>query len=303
MKICSKNECECYNFFKIIDDEKEYLLEEFAKNNEGKILIEEIKKYKIQYKDKRDTYENFLEEEKKFSKSLSVSNIYYEKLCKIEPYAFIKCPDYYRSIKFFDRTEKCLQTARYYLMRSNGILYDDNIVYWESGYPFIYLIRSFDLSTAILWYNNTFDYILQIFYFAFGLYKLIENYNENWDMMKIIKKCNYNVLNNICKKNDKENAKINSLLEIIKDCNEKISIVRNWANYLKHKGGIKFKGLYIDDPYKIKKTNENGDVIDETGEFYIEELDIDETINYLQSVHINICETLEKMYSIIEYGK
>lgn len=56
--------------------------------------------------------------------------------------------------------------------------------------------------------------------------------------------------------------------------------VNAWANYIKHKGGISFYALNPPEPYRMKITDTEENVIAETSNFESVIIDIDSSIAF-----------------------
>ena len=141
------------------------------------------------------------------------------------------------------KASDCLQTARYYAIKSSLLLDYDLNMPWKYGYQPQFYFRCVNFGTAASWYANCFDYILQIVYWGFSLYQNVvdkqkQKYNQTWDKKKILKLCNYNFVINELERN-----KLNSLKTAIELCYKQCASIKRITNYIKHKSGVDY--LYL----------------------------------------------------------
>lgn len=107
---------------------------------------------------------------------------------------------------------------------------------WKTGYGPVYFQRCVSASNAIIWYNNIFDYFLQIIFIAFGIYRFHPEFNENLEFHKILKLCDYNYLSSFYGAN-KSVKNFKELWKLLSEAQVSNSKINMWANFIKHKGG------------------------------------------------------------------
>ncbi len=297
-----KSKALCRDYLKVIYDNLEYTLIEFAtKFKDGDFSLDiKLKECIIVYRGNKMTYEELCNRDSHFSEGLLFSERYSKEIYPLEHFLIIGNKDYYKAAKFVNKTERCLQTARYYLMNSYDLLKTDFDVNWETGYGSQFLLRTVDFTTSVVWYNSCFDYILQVIYFAFGLYKKIPGFNDQMSHEKLLKECSYSSLSGIYG-NYKSVQNFRELWEIVNKCYNSLTEVNSWSNYIKHKGGIAFKGLYPPDPFVIKVTDVEGKTISETSDFESIELEMDEGYDILKKTHRAIYDCINELVDYIDF--
>lgn len=300
----AKTTAECSNFLHIIYEGQNYKIEDFSskyKNGQDFVLDQKLKQCNIEYRGQVMTYEEMGQSNFTFSESLPFFTRYHDEIYPHEHLIMIGNYNYYKSAKFLSKAEKCLQTARYYLMNSKNILSTDFDINWSSGYGPQFLIRTIDFTTAVTWYNNCFDYILQIIYLAFELYKKVPKYNNAWTFEEILKMCSYLTVKKIYIANMAVNN-LAALWNVIEVCHIALTDVNTWANYIKHKGGINFDGLTPDEPFHATMTDKDGNVIAESGDFDAIMLDLDQSISKLQLAHNALFNCLDQIVTFIDFN-
>lgn len=299
----SKTTSECQNYLHIICENSEYSLEDFAKKYKTTdfSLNEKLKETVILYRGNKMTYEELGKAIYDFSEELKFVDRYTKEIYPIEHFMLISNTDYYKAAKYINKTEKCLQTARYYLMNSYNLITTDFECNWSSGYGAQFLLRTMDFTTAVIWYNSCFDYILQIVYFAFGIYKKIDGYTEQTSHEDLLKKCTYNKMGEIYSQY-KNIPNYKALWKIITKCYNTLSEINSWANYIKHKGGISFAGLYPSDPFLMRMTDLQGNVIAESSNFESIEIDLDDSLNVLRDAHKALFDCINDLIDFIDFN-
>jgi len=157
-----------------------------------------------------------------------------------------------------------------------------------------------DFTTAVVWYNSCIDYILQITYFAFGIYKKTDGYSDEMSHEDLLKKCTYCSMSEIYGKY-KTVPNYKALWKIINKCNNALSVVNLWANYIKHKGGIAFEGLNPPDPFKMRITDQAGNVIAESNDFDAIKIDLDCSLIVLKEAHNAIYDCIKELVDFINF--
>lgn len=180
------------------------------------------------------------------------------------------------------------------------IEYDCNIP-WRYGYLPIYDIRATNFSTAIVWYNNCFDYILQIVFQAFELFKQDRRYKEDMSFEEKLSLCTFRVFRDIHNEYP-DNVEYNHLWDILNRCHVATSQLNDWANYAKHKGGIGYVGLKPDSPFEIYVGVPGESMESRTSEFESIKLDMDDSVSTLVEAHKAICVCLDEIVNFIDFS-
>ena len=173
----SKTYAECAGFLKLLFNGREYTLDEFsAAYKKSNFDLEQLlPQCEIIYRDRKISYDQYITDLRGEVAQLRLFTRYREEIAPIELSLSIGDYDYYKAAKFVGKAESCISTARYYYYQSTNILDYDCRVNWKAGYNGIYALRTMNFETAIVWYNNCFDYIIQIAFLAFGLYNGIKS--------------------------------------------------------------------------------------------------------------------------------
>lgn len=300
----SRTEPECNQYLKLLYKDKEYTLEGFSDEfKSGEFSLENLlPKCALIYKGKKITFEEYSNNIKSFSNSLKFFERYQNEIIPLEIYLQISNYAYYKAAKFFEKAEECLQTARYYLLMCHNILNYDCNLNWKSGYCAIFQVRTMNCKTAIIWYNNCFDYILQIIFLAFELYKSMPKYNSNLTFEDILRLCTYKSIKDLHIANS-SNLNLNTLWNILEKCRNGLNDINSWANYAKHKGGIGFIGLKPVSPLDVNRTGADGNTQHLTSEFDSISLDLDDSISVLAEAHKTLYDCLNEIMDFIDFQK
>jgi len=138
----------------------------------------------------------------------------------------------------FDNLYKTLNSAHFNLAMS---CLPDYCSFIETTNPLY--IRELFTRSAILWYNSSFDMLLQSVWLYYRIYKTILPNTKltNKGLVEILSACRYN---------DIVNAVNNGICNIDKELYDSIIALRNrmnpitsWANALKHRGNFEFREL------------------------------------------------------------
>lgn len=293
---------DCISYLLLEYDRKKYSLDEFsAAFKKGEFQLESIlSECTLIYRGKNISFEEYSASRRKLSDQLTVFQKYSNEVFPIEMYLAICNYNYYKAAKFLEKTEKCLQTARYYLMQGADIIEYDCNVPWKYGYQPIYDIRTINFTTAIVWYNNCFDYVLQIVFLAFELFKKVRNYKDDMNFEEILRLCTFKVFREL-HKDYLDNVAFTHLWDILDRCHRAITDVNDWANYAKHKGGIGYIGLNPESPVQIYIGQPDGSTESRTSEFEAIRLDMDESVSTLVAVHRALCSCLEEIVNFIDF--
>lgn len=297
-----KTRAECQDYLYVIYDNTELTLMDFAiKYKTGDFSLDEkLKESTIVYRGKKMTYEELCKANYDFSEELKFIERYTREIYPIEHHLAVSNRDYYKAAKYLNKTEKCLQTARYYQLNSFDLLKTDFDVNWSSGYGPQFLLRTIDFTTAVVWYNSCFDYILQIVYFAFGIYKKMDGYSDQMSHNDLLKKCTYYSMGEVYSKH-KTVPNYRELWKIINKCYNALSDINSWANFIKHKGGISFDGLNPTEPYSMRMTDPQGNVIAESSDFESIKIDMDSSFSILKDAHVALHECINEVIDFIDF--
>ncbi len=152
---------------------------------------------------------------------------------------------------FTQKAIECLQFARFFTMKSGLLIDTDYNIHWSQGYTPQFLFRCIYFGTAATWFSNAFDQVLQSVYWGKALYTSAKDrtgnpYHERWDAKKTMELCNYDFVIGELKE-----RKLTDCRKHLTECSSKIETVRKWANYIKHKGGVDYRYLEAEPPYKV----------------------------------------------------
>ncbi len=301
--LTAKSEPECKSFLKIrMPTEGYQLIDEFIKTHPS-ISDTEIEKCFITYRGIEKTYKQFTNDYTVFSETM--------KFVSFNPPKFIVNQSINAAVYFAQKSIDCLQFARFFTIKSNLILDTDYNIHWSQGYAPQFYFRCIYFGTAATWYSNAFDHVLQTVYWGEKLYTSAvdrdgNSYTETWDAKTTMKYCTYKFVIRELKAREKTPLK-----EYLTTCFSIIERVRTWANYIKHKGGIDYKYLEPESPYKLflVPTDEATHVEPKVGAQYQEpdakyeikdfkspiEIDIDDKVQELVNAHTAIYNCIENV--------
>lgn len=239
----AKNEPECKSFLEIKTLDGEYQpIDEFIKVHPA-IVEADLERCLIMYRGVEKTYQQVVDDYLAFSESMRFVTFVPPMLIADQP---IKL-----AIYFAKKSIECLQFARFFTMKSNLILDTNYNIHWSQGYVPQYLFRCIYFGTATTWYSNAFDHVLQTVYWGKNLYTSVvdrdgNQYNNTWDAKTTMKFCTYEFV--VAELKSRGQA---TLRKHLTTCWSAIEQVRTWANYIKHKGGIDYKYLEPENPFKL----------------------------------------------------
>ena len=298
----AKSYAESRDFLRLVYEDNEYALDEFSaafkKQEFG--LDQLLPKCSLVYRGKSMTFEEYVANQRLISERLQFFTRYRDEVLPIEISLTIADKEYYQAAKFLEKAENCLQTARYYFYQCADILEYDCCVNWRAGYQAIYALRSMNFQTAIIWYNNCFDYIVQVAFLAFGLYRGIRRYNDGLAWEDVLKLCTYNALK-VLHENNPENIALTELWNIIERCRILRQELNDWANYSKHKGGLGFVGLKPESPVQIVIGKPGGGYEVRTSEFEPISIDMDQCVEKVISAHEALINCMNELMEYIDF--
>lgn len=298
----SKTVADCVSYLIIEFEGKQYYLDEFYNtfNNNDFQIDSLLPKCTFIYKGKAQSFEEYKTSRIELSNQLDISQKYMNDVFPIEAQLAICNSDYYKAAKFLEKAENCLQTARFYLMQGANIIEYDCKISWKNGYQPIFDIRTINFTTAIIWYNNCFDYVLLVVFLAFELFEKVPRYKKDMTFEEKLKLCTFRAFQNLHKEYT-DNIAFNQLWNIMEHCHNAISDLNEWANYAKHKGGIGYIGLKPKSSYQIYTRNPDGTVESRTSEFDPIKLDIDKSIETVVKSHKALFCCLEEIVDFIDF--
>ena len=302
------SEPECKTFLRIKKDDAYYTIDEFiAKyHSDSREVLNDCT---VCYRGTEKIYKKMNDDYTAFSKCLE-SYAFQEPL-------FVIDKSVRAAIYFAKKAKDCLQTARFFTMKSVVLLESDSNLQWSQGYVPQYLFRCIYFGTASTWYSNSFDHILQIAYWGLRLYTAVKDrdgnaYDDSWDVKKTMGLCTYEFV-----VKELKNRGLKDIRKYLTSCFGEIEEVRTWANYIKHKGGIDYRYVEPENPFGIFITPiKEGKIITtqpEIGELPDErfalndfkspvEVDIDEKLSTLKAAHIAICQCLGKIVTAADFN-
>lgn len=263
----------------------------------------ELDECMVKYRDVEKPYKKFVEEYLSFADKL--------KFVEFNPRKIIVNQSIRASKYFIEKTIDCLQTARFFAMKSKLILDTNYNLHWSQGYVPQYLFRCIYFGTATTWYSNTFDQLLQAVYWAFELYTDAvdgdgNSYSDSWDVKKIMTFCTYKFVVATLKTRGHTDVR-----KLLTSCSGKIEEIRSWANYIKHKGGIDYKDSQAEDPFQMYIAPAGSGItpgqLDDR--FAIKnfkspiEIDIDEKSNVMMQAHCALYECITQIIDAIDFDK
>lgn len=298
----AKSTAACSEYLELIYEGERYSLQTFSEKYKSGMfdLDRMLPSCTLVYRGKTISFEEYKNTRLQLSERLPFFRRYHDAILPLEIGLAISSPSYYKASKFLEKAENCLQTARYYFMASANILEFDCRINWMAGYGAIYDVRSMNFSTAIIWYNNCFDYIIQVAFLAFELYKSAKRYSETMSFEDILKICSYNTLKTF-HDNNPDNSGLNDLWNIIETCRIGRQKLNDWANYSKHKGGLGFIGLKPESPYAVFVQNSDGVMEPRTSELDAITIDMDECIDDVVNAHNALINCLNSLIDLIGF--
>lgn len=310
-KFVATSESESKNFLQIKKQGENYETIDIFVQKYPNITEKELEECYIKYRKKEMTYKEMVNDYVFLSNDM--------KFIHFTPPVFVMEDNIRASIYFIKKAIECLQFARFFTMKAALLLDIDYNIRWAQGYFPQFLFRCIYFGTATTWYSNAFDHVLQTVYWGKELYMSVSDrkgnyYEEGWDVKKIIECCTYEFVVGELKKRDEF-----KLRKLLTECSTKIEEVRKWSNYIKHKGGVDYKYLNPENPFEwyfVPEANDSangamsGVSIQVPNEKYkIEdfkspiEIDIDENLTKLVSVHKAIYECIEKLIDYIDFSQ
>lgn len=233
----------CSNFFYISwPDEKFKTIEAFIQDHPAS-SDEELDRCRICYRSKEMFLADYNNEFLRFTDRFNFEPFF--------QFPFIIDENIRIAQYFIEKASDCLQTARYFAIKSNLLVLSNKTLPWINKYVAHYSTRCTHFSTAVTWLSNSYDQLLQSVYWAFALYTAAKDskgniFSNSWDERKIMSLCNYTFVIGELKK-----RKLDNIHKLLVSCRNKTEEVRKWANYIKHKGGVDYLYLEPAPPVRI----------------------------------------------------
>lgn len=220
------------------------------------------------------------------------------------------------AVYFTQKATECLQFARFFTMKSSLLLDTDYNMRWAQGYVPQFLFRCIYFGTSTTWYSNAFDHVLQSVYWGKKLYTSVKDrndipYDDTWDNKRIMENCTYEFVVGELKAQGLTDCR-----KHLTTCSSKIEEVRKWANYIKHKGGIDYKFLEAEPPFRmfIVPVEEEQPVGETASSLKLPddkyevrdfkspvEIDIDEKLEALVDAHTAVFQSINETIADIDY--
>ena len=265
----------------------------------------------ISYRGREISYKDYSDEYRTFSETMGFNHFN-------EPFLILN--ESIRAAAYFCRKAiECLQFARFFTMKSGLLLDTDYNIHWTQGYVPQFFFRCIYFGTSATWFSNAFDHVLQAVYWGKELYTSAKDrddqpFDDSWDNKKILENCTYEFVIGELKARG-----LSECRKHLTACSGKIEEVRKWANYIKHKGGIDYKYLEPEVPYKIyyvpteehniKNAFPEHPPAPPKAEYEVKgfksliEIDIDEKIPELVTVHSAIFQSINEVIADIDFEK
>lgn len=303
MQITVRTKAPCEQFLRIIHEGVEYDLKEFAAkfHTSAYALDMQLEKCSIKYRGSTFTLDEYAKRRYDFYESLPFCERYNKEIYPKEHALLAANAAYYKAGKFIKRAQNCLQTARYYLGSAFDLLPNSEEFSWESGYGPIFSVRAMNCSTATVWYNSCFDYILLIIFFAFSIYKEMPDYIDGMKHEDLLKLCLYTPISEVYSKH-KANQSFKALWKIVSRCYAAMSEVNRRNNFIKHKGGVDYIGFAAPDPFDVVVRSPDGGVIAQNDDFEAVLVDLDDSVLALAKAHGALYVCLNEIIDFLNYS-
>lgn len=303
--------CKSFLHIKGENDNRFQTIDEFVRTH-SKISEKKLLRSSVEYRGEVKTYQAWIDDYIQFSKTLQILSFV--------PPNFILNESVKISAYFARKASNCLQNARFFMLKSALILDSDSNINWNQGYGAQFYLRCIYFGTATTWLSNCFDHILQILYWGFMLFTSSEDrdgnkYDPSWTTPKIAALCDFSFVVKVLKERNATDVK-----KIITTCMGKLETIRQWSNYIKHKGGVDYLFAEPELPfhlYFIPETHDNQGKLsseyldkfhpvpeekfrlnDVTSPF---QLDIDKEIRQLETAHRLLYDCLNTTIKLMNF--
>lgn len=291
--------CKDFYLIKKSKEDSYQSIESFIANNSD-ISKKELELCYVLYRNTEKQYKDFVNDCSQYINSLPL--IEYKKPDFFQNPNVILNKSFNMATYFIERMADCMQTARFFTLKSYEIIDTNDNIRWDNGYQVQYYYRCIYFGTAVTWYSNAFDHILQIAFWGLKLYtsakdKKKKRYNDSWSDNKILSFCDYDFV-----RSQLTARKLDDIKQQITTCYKEFEKVRKWANYIKHKGGLEYLFLYPDDPYDIYITpcESEGKKVKVSPFKSPVQIDIDKEFGELKKVYNALYGCTNKIISILE---
>lgn len=308
-----------------LEENKEILMEHFPFLEEFPYTIRKVKgdaletirnvPVNILYNGKKNSLYDFLKENRAFETQLPQVNeinslelihelgVIFKHLEKRDQYHAVII----ETFRVLHDLSFSLNTARYALMQAHRKLHFTSELKWSTGWEQLWN-RAVWLNNAIVMNNSCFDKLIQavwIGFESFNGYQKTDNkgkpkgpkltprdlYTQN-GLNRVYKFCDYNTI--------KGRLPIDVNAIIYSKYSTELKNVREYANRIKHRGGMRYKGLF---PYGSIGVLNREDCYSST-RTQIED-DMDEVIQHVKTYHIAFCQLVKDVFDCImeEFNK
>ena len=295
-----KKEAAANKYLKLIHEDNEILFEEISTQYSNEELQSMLKHFKYKYKGKLMTYQDVCNKVVKTSDQLKFPKIHKDLLVPNEAKLFIIDRDVFASTYKAISFEETLGRARYNLIKAVDLFFIPIEVEWSKGYGAHYKLRAIYLENAIIDYNQCFDFILQMWWFAFGFYKLSEKYDAYLNFRKLSSICTQNEMGRIIKEHIEDPTQ-KQYWKKLNAFSGKLDKINSWANEIKHRGNLRIEGVYIEELYEIKIFNEG--TVESTKDYTPIVVNLEDAIRELEKVHKTYVDCYEFSVEAINYRK
>ncbi len=180
-------------------------------------------------------------------------------------------------------------------------IHDSNFVNWESGAIGQFWLRYQYIKNSIIWYNSSFDILLQTLWFGFSLYKKINinkkritEIDSSETYKELLKACTYSKVKKVLKQiNSPDSTDLLRVIDSYYKCYEREKI-NTWSNTLKHHGNFIISELY--SPSFGMKTGKYNSI------YTIPEIyEIDKLIEILKKHHIKLFKLTKFIFDFFNF--
>jgi hypothetical protein len=285
------------DFLKIIEGGQAYPLDSFIKKHQSDAIspiYAVLENCQIKYRGEIKNYKDYLKEQLAFTKRLRFFefNSFKTWPSKNDRYA----------VYFVKKANECLEIARFFTMKSARWFESNEGLNWNTGYMPHFLFRCIYFGTAVTWYANCYDHILQIVYWCLKFYMAAKDrddqpYDPTWDDKKLISLCVFDLV----VKELKASPSYKDVRKMLITCYEQIKEVRQWSNYTKHKGGLDYKYIEVEAPFRVFIQKDGGEK-EQIKDFEpLIEIDIDAEMHKLAEAHENLFKCLSDVVTKMDF--
>lgn len=286
-------------YFYICDGANKFNMAEYFSYVDGKV-DENVKNAYIEYRGEKFSFKDYVQKIKIVDGELIYPSIFYTKIYK--NLIRYRSQDYRDGAKVFLFMEDALASGRLFLLKAKDLFPYNQDISWESlRYSGYFCIRARYLNAALLQYNATMDLMMQVVFISFGFYKYCPKSKNKDNLIDKLAGCNYEWLSNFYAQNKMSNE-FKLLWDIISKAHKNNSLANSYANIIKHKLGLSYRGVleeFDENCQKFVRAFTGNDIPNLHGEL----IDLDETINKLVECHKKYIDIINELYQFIEFDK